>query len=367
MRKQATSTAQHRSVVLAICVQTPYHKGIEPNSYCQEFENLLKTNGVEVHQLERIKLRTIDPATFFTKGKLYDIQQICEKKSIEELIVSEPLTTRQERNLEDILHCTIYDRTRLILEIFEKAATSIEGRTQVAIALLKHNKSRLAGKGVHLSQQEGHMGVIGGPGETAKEKETRHIEQTILKLKKQLDKLSRARQTQRKQRISSGIPFICLIGYTNAGKSSLLNALTKSDVLAADKLFATLDTTTRELYMNGKKRGLLSDTVGFIQNLPHHLIEAFKSTLSELSYADLLLHVIDASNPNWRDHIKVVNTIMHELGVDKPVLYVFNKSDKLDSPKEYENEITAYTPHVLISAKSKAGLKPLLDYLEYSV
>ncbi len=163
--------------------------------------------------------------------------------------------------------------------------------------------------------------------------------------------------------MGSNIPLICLIGYTNAGKSTILNALTKSSVLAEDKLFATLDTTTRELYIDGKKKALISDTVGFIQQLPHQLIEAFKSTLSELEYADLLLHIIDSADANWELHIKTVLQILKELDVNKPMLYVFNKTDKVSSIEQLSTKISKYQPHVLVNAVEKENLQPLIDYI----
>ena len=258
------------------------------------------------------------------------ISKICAlKMRFEQVIISEPLTTQQVRNLGNVLECDIIDRTELILEIFDESAHSAEGKTQVAIAKWQHLKSRVSGKGIHLSQQAGGIGIRAGAGETLKEKEIRHINQQIQRLKKELDRIQRARDTQRKRRHNNQVPQLCLIGYTNAGKSTLLNILTKSNVLAEDKLFATLDTTTRELFVNGEKKGVISDTVGFIQQLPHRLIEAFKSTLSELKYANLLLHVIDISDPNWQEHIEVVHKILDEIGIEKEMLYVFNKGDKV--------------------------------------
>ena len=183
-------------------------------------------------------------------------------------------------------------------------------------------------------------------------------------MKRNLETIQKSRAVQRKRRLENKVPLVCLIGYTNAGKSTILNALTKSKVLAEDKLFATLDTTTRALFINGEQKGVLSDTVGFIQQLPHHLIEAFKSTLSELQFANLLLHVIDASDPNWPSHIKVVQEILLDLGIEKKMLYVFNKIDKVDDLAEFEIQAQEYQPHVLISAKSKAGLQPLIAYLD---
>lgn len=350
------------SPTLIIGVEAPYNKTVNIDSYYQEFLNLVRTNGTEYDQAIFVKLREIDPGYFLTKGKLQEVKEIVDKHNITDIIISEPLSVQQERNLHDFLHCKIHDRTRLILEIFEKAAHTAEGKIQVAIAMLQFDKSRLAGQGIYLSQQAGQIGNR-GPGETLKERETRHIETAILKMRRQLESLEKARATQRKRRLNNQIPHIAIVGYTNAGKSTLLNALTKSNVLAEDKLFATLDTTTRELYIDSKKKGLISDTVGFIQQLPHQLIEAFKSTLSELQYADLLLHVIDISDPNWEAHIKVVLNILAELEVDKPMLYVFNKADRVSDFAQLEQSISRYQPHVIISAQSKEGLAPLTEFL----
>ncbi len=361
-RKNEYITKTHPKTLI-IGIEAPYNKTIDMDSYFQEFVNLVKTNGTEYDEAVFIKLREIDPSYFLTKGKLQEVKELVEKHEIREIILSEPLTVQQERNLNDFLRCKIHDRTRLILEIFEKAANTAEGKIQVSIAMLQFDKSRLAGQGIYLSQQAGQIGNR-GPGETLKERETRHIENAVLKLKRNLETLEKARATQRKRRLNSQIPLICLVGYTNAGKSTILNALTKSNVLAEDKLFATLDTTTRELYVDGTKKGLISDTVGFIQQLPHQLIEAFKSTLSELQYADLLLQVIDAADPNWENHIKVVLAILHELEIDKPMLYVFNKVDRVEDVQNLEQKIAHYQPHVMVSAQSKVGLKPLYEFLK---
>jgi GTP-binding protein HflX len=351
---------------LLLGIYAPYNKTKNADAYFEEFINLAKTNEVHNYESLMIKIRDIDPAYFVTRGKLTEIKELCDKLEIEEVIVSEMLTAQQERNLSNFLNCKVFDRTQLILEIFEKSAHSAEGKAQVGIAMLTYQRARLAGKGMHLHQQSGIRGFKSGFGETQKEKERRHIENTILKLRRQIDVLQKNRETQRKQRLTNKIPHICIIGYTNAGKSTLLNTMTKSNVVAEDKLFATLDTTTRELYLNKKKIGIMSDTVGFIQNLPHHLIEAFKSTLSELSYADLLIQVIDISDSNWESHIAVVNQILQELNIDKEMVYVFNKADKI-STVELENKmhtLDMYQPNVIISARSKEGLSQLHDYLE---
>jgi len=279
------------------------------------------------------------------------------------VIFSEPLSANQERNLNKILHCKIFDRTELILEIFEKGAHSSEGKLQVELAMLEHKKTRVSGRGIHMSQQAGRIGGK-GPGETAKEKELQHIERRIAKLKSDLSDLEKHRQTQRQSRLESNIPLICLIGYTNAGKSTILNLLTKSNVLAENKLFATLDTTTRELYIDNEKKGLLSDTVGFIQQIPHKLIEAFKSTLTELKYAHLLLLVVDISDPNWNSQIQVVLDVLSDLNLEnKPILYVFNKVDKIQNNDALKYSLRNYLPNVIISSNSKEEIEPLIDFL----
>jgi len=347
---------------LLLGIEAPYNKTKNIESYFDEFINLVDSNETAYDHTVFIKLRDVDSGYFLTKGKLEDLRAFCEKEKIEELVLSEPLTARQERNLSEVLHCQVFDRTKLILEIFEKAAHSAEGKLQVEIAMLRYKKSRLAGKGVHMSQQAGHIGGR-GPGETAKEKEQRHIDEHIFKLNKQLKQLEKTRNVQRKRRMDTKVTQICLIGYTNTGKSTLLNQLTKSDVLAKNKLFATLDTTTRELFIESKKKGIISDTVGFIQQLPHALINAFKSTLDELRYADLLLQVIDISDPNWKEHISVVNGILDELGVEKNMLYVFNKADKPEEEHALLLERELFQPNVVISSQSKAGIEPLIAFL----
>lgn len=348
---------------LLVGIDSPLNRTKKISSYFEEFLNLVKTNGTPYEHVHYLKLRTIDNAHFITLGKLEEIKELCEKFQIKQVILSEAISPKQERNISDFLDCAITDRTMLILEIFDKSAHSAEGKTQVQIAMLRYLKARLAGKGIHLSQQKGVIGLRGGPGETLKERERRHIELLIKRFTRELEQLSKTRETQRKRRIVAQIPQMCLIGYTNAGKSTILNTLTRSDVLAQDKLFATLDTTTRELYINSLKKGLLSDTVGFIQNLPHSLIEAFKSTLAELQFADLLVHIVDISDPNWEEQIGVVQNILTELKVQKEMVFVFNKSDKIEIDKNLLLSIAKYQPHVLTNGLTREGLKELIDFL----
>ncbi|HXW86253.1 MAG TPA: GTPase HflX [Candidatus Bathyarchaeia archaeon] len=348
---------------LLLGVYAPYNTTDNIDAYFQEFLNLSTSNGLSTDFTLFVKIRTIDPTYFITKGKLEQVADFCKQNNIEHVVISEQLSPQQERNLGDYLNSTILDRTSLILEIFEKAAQSAEGKIQVQMARLQYAKTRLAGHGIHYGQQTGARGQRSGFGETAKEKERRHIENTIVKLKRQLERITTTRHTQRKKRLNANIPLLCLIGYTNAGKSTILNILTKSAVLAEDKLFATLDTTTRSLFIEGENIGLLSDTVGFIQQLPHHLIKAFKSTLDELQYAHLLLHVIDISDVNWESHIKVVHDILTELGIEKDMLYIFNKADLAENIDTLVNRLALYQPHVIISAHSKEKIAPLPEFL----
>ncbi len=348
---------------LIIGVNAPYNKTGYIESYFEEFKNLVKSSNTPYEDALFIKLREIDPAYFFTKGKREEIKALCDKLEIKQIVVSEPLSPQQARNLEDLLNVVVFDRTDLILDIFEQSAITAEGKTQVAIARFQHEKTRLAGQGKLLEQQPGVVGMRGGSGETQKEKEKRFIEDKIRRAKQSIEQMQKIRATQRKQRLAKEIPHFCLVGYTNAGKSTILNALTKSDVLAEDKLFATLDTTTRALFIDGKQKGVLLDTVGFIQQLPPKLIAAFKSTLSELHYADLLIQVIDLSDHNWESHIKVVHAILDDLEVAKPMLYVFNKADRVENLEALQPELERYQPHVIVSATSKNGLTPLINYL----
>jgi GTP-binding protein HflX len=350
--------------VLLIGVQAPDNHAQNIQAYYQEFISLAQTLGVKNYDVIFIKLRSFDTKFFFTQGKLEEIKAAFDNSDANEIIISEQLNGKQERNLEDYLNCRIFDRTRLILSIFKQAAVSAEGKLQVEIAELELLKTRLAGHGIHLEQQAGSIGVK-GPGETLKEETSRHLERLILTAQRKIKQLEKTRDTQRKRRLNNELQQICIIGYTNAGKSSILNKLTNSDVLAEDKLFATLDTTTRQLFIHHKKVGLISDTVGFIQNLPHQLIDAFKSTLSELDYADLLLHVVDISNPNWKSHMKVVFMTLQDLKIKKEMLIVFNKTDLLET-EELQTRLNSFDlsiPYVVVNSLSKEGLNNLANYI----
>lgn len=364
MAKNQNASTSNDVKVLLVGVQAPNNHIQDIQSYYDEFISLAETLGVAQYEFIAIKLRSFDNKYFFTQGKLEEVKVAFEKSGAAEIIISDQLNGQQERNLQDYLECRIFDRTRLILSIFERTATTAEGKLQVEIAKLELLKTRLAGHGIHLEQQAGSIGVK-GPGETLKEETNRLIERLVLTAQRKIKQLEKTRETQRKRRLTQELQQVCLIGYTNAGKSSILNKMTNSDVLAEDKLFATLDTATRQLFIHHKKVGLISDTVGFIQNLPTQLIKAFKSTLAELQYASLLLHVVDISNPNWKSHMNVVFSTLKDLGVQKEMVIVFNKADVLE-PEELQARIDTFDlpiPYVVVSALSKEGLESLANYI----
>lgn len=350
---------------LLLGVYAPGNEIQHMEDYFEEFLSLVKTSGLQYDQTLFIKIRNTDPSHYLMKGKRQEIADFCKEHEIEEVICSEILSPLQERNLSNLFDCLVFDRTQLILEIFNKAAHTAEAKTQVEIAQLEYYKTRMSGRGLELGQQEGRIGTR-GPGETQKEQLKRLYETKISQAKKKLETLEKTRDVQRKKRLASNMPLVAIIGYTNAGKSSLLNILTKENVLAEDKLFATLDTTTRSLFLDHTKKILISDTVGFISQLPHTLIQSFKSTLDELKYADLLLHVIDISNAMWENQIMVVNTLLNELEIEKPIVYIFNKIDKAkDIPLEtLEIETSNYRPSLFTSTYTKEGIEELLSFLK---
>ncbi len=299
-----------------------------------------------------------DPATYLGRGKAGELQALCESVDADTVVFDEELTPAQQRNLEKILGRTAIDRTAVILDIFAQNARTEEGRAQVELALLRYRLPRLRGRGVALSQQGGGIGTR-GPGETQLEVDRRRIMRRITRLEVELRELEARRQTQRRSRRRGALRAVSLVGYTNAGKSTLLNALTGAGVLVENRLFATLDPRTRRLGLPGGEVALCSDTVGFVRKLPHQLVDAFHSTLEVVAEADLLVHVVDAAGPDPEGAIAAVRTVLTEIGAgDVPELYCFNKAD-LD-PDAAKGLVAAHPGAVACSGLTGAGTQALL-------
>jgi GTP-binding protein HflX len=328
--------------------------------HLDELEQLLDTaGGVVVRKVLQNRLRP-DPATYVGKGKLDDLGSLAGTDQADLIIFDDDLSPTQTRNIQKATNTKIVDRSGIILDIFASRAKTSAAKLQVELAQLQYLLPRLTRLWTHLSRQKGGIGTK-GPGETQIETDRRLIGKRIATLKEKLEKLDQQRVTQRKGR--ELIPRAALVGYTNAGKSTLMNALTHTQVLAEDRLFATLDATVRRLQMSGQPF-LLSDTVGFIRKLPHHLIESFKSTLDEIREADILIHLVDGSSPVLHDYIEVVKKTLVELGVEsKPTMLVFNKMDRIQDPQVITELHQQYPEAIFISAEQKIGLKRLEEEL----
>lgn len=332
----STQVKQETAVLIALAHKDQTLE--KAREYLDELSFLAETLGAITRKTFIQKLDPPDTRTFVGKGKLEEIKNYMEAEEIDLAIFDDDLSPSQIRNLENILKCKIYDRSLLILDIFLKRAQSAQAKTQVELARYQYLLPRLTRMWTHLERQRGGTGTRGGAGEKEIETDKRAIRNQVSILKKKLEKIERQGQTQRKNRES--IVKAALVGYTNVGKSTLMRLLSKSDVFAEDKLFATVDTTVRKVTLDTIPF-LLSDTVGFIRKLPHHLIESFKSTLDEVREADILIHVVDISHPSFEDQIDIVNDTLAELGAnDKPTIMVFNKIDLYyEKLKEQESEV----------------------------
>lgn len=322
-----------------------------------ELEELAHTAGAEVFAKLIQKRDKPDNATYLGGGKLWELKNICDNNEIDLLIFDGELTPSQQRNIEKFTDVRVIDRTMLILDIFALNARTSEGKLQVELAQLKYSLPRLGGKGTEMSRLGGGIGTR-GPGESKLESDRRHIHRRINAVEEQLKTLSKRRLLLRERRKKNAVTTVAIVGYTNAGKSTLLNALTNAGVLAENKLFATLDPTARALKLPDGRTVLLVDTVGFISRLPHDLVEAFKSTLEEVVYADLILNICDASDVEFEEHLKVTKRVVSELGAsDKPMLTVYNKCDKAPNLRFFGESGN----DVRISALNKIGLDNLLE------
>ncbi len=312
---------------IIVGVVTPQSSRWDVRDHLDELEQLARTAGATVTDRVTQSLSSINPATFIGSGKVKEIERLVKARGADLVIFDDDLSPVQVRNIERQIGCKLLDRSGLILDIFASRAQTAAAKTQVELAQLQYLRTRLTRRWTHLSRQKGGIGTK-GPGETQIETDRRLIDTRIAKLKEQLEKIDQQRTTQRKGRATH--TRVSFVGYTNAGKSTLMNALAECDVLAEDRLFATLDATTRSVMLDGSKEVLISDTVGFIRKLPHRLIESFKSTLDEVRESDVLVHVVDVTHPRFEDHMQVVRETLDELDAkDKPTLIVFNKVDAL--------------------------------------
>lgn len=349
---------QERLILFAVNTEEKDHTA----DSIEELKELVKTAGAETVGTMIQNLPAPISGTYLGKGKIEELKEMIYESDATGVVCDDELSPAQMKNLEDALGVKVMDRTLVILDIFANHAKSAEGKIQVELAQLRYRMTRLAGFGTSMSRLGGGIGTR-GPGETKLESDRRVISGRISKLKQELKKIEAHRDLTRKQRERNALPVAAIVGYTNAGKSTLLNALTDAGILAEDQLFATLDTTTRKMKLPGNDEILLTDTVGFIRKLPHHLIDAFKSTLEEAVYADYVVHVVDASNPQMDDQMRIVYETLAELGVsNKKILTLFNKCDKLTDT----NPLHDFRANKVlrISAKEKTGLTEACDALE---
>jgi len=330
----------------------------------EELRELAATAGAKVVDTVTQKLDHPTAPYYIGKGKAEEVAARCTEHGAGSIIFDDELSPAQGRNLEEVTSKKILDRTQLILDIFARRARSREGRLQIELAQLQYLLPRLTRMWTHLSRQTGGIGTR-GPGETQLEVDRRRVQERIARLQKDLEEVRKHRAIQREGRARHQWPVVAIVGYTNAGKSSLLNRLTNAGVIAEDKLFATLDPTTRQYVLPNKLKVLFTDTVGFIRKLPHTVIESFKATLEELRSADLLVHVVDLSHPQWEDHIAATDAVIRELEADgKHTLVVFNKIDRLENPEAVQAAMARHPNSVAVSVKTGENLQEFVDELQ---
>ena len=365
-RRRLTATEVDLGVVhqRALLVGTGFglHSAEEAEASLDELARLADTAGAEPVAVELQRRDTPDPALYVGKGKAEELRLLAEALDVDVVIFDDELTPAQQRNLEQLFERDVVDRVALILDIFAQHAASQEGMVQVELAQLRYRLPRLRGRGVTLSQQGGGIGTR-GPGETQLEVDRRRIQRRLTKLERDLAGLGRTRDTQRKARRRRALSNVAIVGYTNAGKSTLLNRLTDATVLVEDRLFSTLDPATRRLRLPGGEMVLLSDTVGFVRRLPHQLVESFRSTLEEVAHADFVLHLVDASDPDVEGRIAAVHGVLGEIDAGQlPEQLVFTKADAVDDAV-LDDLRRAYPDAVVVSARTGAGVPELLARL----
>jgi GTP-binding protein HflX len=363
----ATSPPPVHERTLLIGLETPEDSKWDHAESLQELGELVKSAGGEVIDVA-VQRRNAPTAPYYIgKGKAEELSILCGKERVGTVIFNDELSPAQSRNLEKLFERKILDRTQLILDIFAQRAKSREGKLQIELAQLQYLLPRLTGMWTHLSRQSGGIGTR-GPGETQLEVDRRRVQEKIARLTRELVDVRQHRSTQRQGRLRQHWPIVSLVGYTNAGKSTLLNRMTSSDVYAADKLFATLDPTTRQFVLPNKQKILLTDTVGFLKQLPHHLIESFKATLEETAEADLLLHVVDLSHPLYEAQMEAVQIVLEELNAwGKQMVVVFNKIDRVENPALIEQVLRDHPGSVAISATTGEGMPELFSEIEHRI
>lgn len=350
--------------VLLVVVDEKRKKTWPVERVMQELQELVVACGGEVIDIIVSRIERPTASLFIGEGKVTEIASLCCGSEVDTVVFSHDLKGSHQRNLEEILKVKTIDRTQLILDIFAKHATSQEGKMQVELAQLEYILPRLVGKGIALSRLGGGIGTL-GPGETKLEVDRRRIGQRIAKLKRELDGVVANRAIKRKKRKNKGIPIVSLVGYTNAGKTTLLNKMTDSKQTVRDGLFTTLDSLSRQYILSNHQEIVIADTVGFMHELPYHLIEAFKATLEEVKETDLLLHVLDVSHSNFRDLSEAVLNVLKEIGaVDKPIITVLNKIDRLKDNYRLSKLQSSIEDSVAISAKTGENLEILSKEIE---